>query len=262
MYSPIAAEQLKALIAHDRWAIHGTSSRPLFKGSNWLDSDHVAYMFKSIPGARPSKTANYNGHYYDWLLNGLPSWKCYPARNASLIGTTKHSNASSYARTGSVWRIVLPNDGRIAICPACDIWYSFNANLSQLGIDGYDVALYRLNDSIREAQLNYGLVAATDYLQLMNLLEEIRTNARKHSPSLTFITRRFIERIASYNGDLEVWLSELLSPSSNAFNLYSTEEYARVVKPMNNEIWSDSLCLLVSEDWYRTHMPEHSSIAE
>lgn len=244
MYSPVQEDWAFSQLSSGNWAVHGTHL-PLFKGTRRLHEGlSKAFRFRSVPGMRVSQTSARHGIEYDLLLNGLRRWQPYPLRNASLVGSTSHSTASSY---GSVWRLILPNDGRIMVAPVHDIWYAFERPLVALGLGGADPVLIRLNEAITSARLYLGLRAATDYADLIRLLEEIASTPVEAIKSLAFTTVSFIKNLQEHKGDLESWMDELLSPLPNGFVMHATNQFIGQPDLVNREVWTDSDCLLIED---------------
>ena len=244
MYSAVEEVWAFRELATGNWAMHGKKF-PMFKGTGRLDrSKSRVFKFSSVPGMRLSLTSSKHGSEYDTLLNGLHQWQPFPMRNASLICSTSQATAAAY---GPLWRVVLPNEGRLMVAPKNDIWFSFERALVALGLGGADPVLYRLNEAIRGARLCLGLQEPTDYAELIALLEDIAAKPAGRVTGLALTTITFVERLQDHKGRIELWLDELLSPLPNGFALVDTESLIQRSDFIDREVWTDSDCLLVDE---------------
>lgn len=244
MYLPVDESWAFTQIRTGNWSLHGHSAA-LYKGTRRLDVlKSKAYRFSTVPGLRTSLTKNRDGSHYDWLLNGLPSWQQYPLRNSSIVGSSCKGTASQY---GPVWRVVLPNKGRVVLCPARDLWYSFDSTLVALGLGGADLDLRRFNEAITSVQKYLGLVPPDGYTGLVELLNNVASANPLPDNSLAITTTRFVKAVQEQEGRIEAWLDEMFAPTAHGFCLHSTVSFTRLFTHSNQEVWTDSECLLIED---------------
>lgn len=104
--------------------VYDKSSSLLYRAS----SDKGINPFLFTPGERISQGSS---NIYTRLISGiLPGWRKYPRRNRSVICTNSYFDADSYTeystrKNGVIYVVLPPNDAKLVVSPAKDIWTAF-----------------------------------------------------------------------------------------------------------------------------------------
>lgn len=212
------------------------STTPIYRGAKSLV--HGYYYWRN-KGVRVSPYANNN--IYMLLLSNLPSWKNYPQRNKSIVGTTEVGK--SY---GSNPFIILPfNNAKIGVCNSFDIWDSFRntglPNLNNLNRVIADAYHWVTNEYV-------GMGEPKKYNELLAILDKI-DNSKELGIKNHFadINPKYFKMYFE-NEDVKLIdvLEEMLLPQKNKFKLAKAGDNL----PSNVEVWTDSPCILVENNLY------------
>lgn len=101
----------------------------IFRGHRRLERNNIIGV---IPGIRVSE--NTSNIYTQLFSHLLPSWEGYPTRDKCVVCTNNADKALKYSNN-DIFYVFPQNRTKIGICPAGDIWYSFNLLLKQYRID-------------------------------------------------------------------------------------------------------------------------------
>jgi hypothetical protein len=200
-----------------------------------------------IPGNRQSQnTLNY---YTELFSNILESWKDFPKRNHSIICTNDYNKSTDY---GGYSYIVFPKNGtKLGICPADDIWYSFNKFFEKIS-DSY----FYLDDFNK---VIYTILNAYDFDNIEEFIYNFKDITKE-----TFIKDLFSteEDINLYNlfyrhkNNLYKFLNTIFDPYVNDFGLIDIDDLIDV--PDSREIWFDGDCIFINEKTYSENLIELS----
>lgn len=195
------------------------------------------------PAAVGRKSANTTNEY-TLLMSNHPTWKQFPRRDSSIICTTSSRTAEQY---GYTYAVVLPQTFKVGICPANDLWASFD--LSSMGLRDLD----RINDYLRSTvpspkqDLTYQELAdgINNYKFSVDSLPQSR---REQVPPL-----QYIYQTANTTGKtpLDV-VMDVLDPYTNHFGIATTISGLRAVEGYNYEVWTSDNCLLIDNEQYLT----------
>jgi hypothetical protein len=224
----------------------------LYRGNEHLGRDY--YYWKSTHERISPHALN---NIYNLLLSNMPSWKSYPKRNMSLVGSSRARTAENF---GANTFIVLPFDGaKIGVCSGCDLWASFK---------DYDDSLDMLNTYLedifkRVLNIKIGYQGPDTYDELLGYfkkLDDVKNSEEDEEDEdsfdgITYIMdvidkydNRFLEKIGYFeNKKVTMFecLNKSLDPDKNDFDLITIGKGSI---GDDNEFWTDSECILVSYD--------------
>jgi len=220
--------------------IKGTSR--IFRGNSYLGKYY--YMWE----AGSERTSPYaDNNIYNLLLSNLPSWKKYPKRNLSLVGTTDADSASHY---GLDIFVVLPIDNaKIGVCPDYDIWDSFVGSYAG-GLNSFNGQLARAIEKLTGAVIRVG--EPKTYNVLLNHLNEI-DNWKKRKPSRGIMKKEASEFLPyilaeKYINNPKIKLIDIietiLDPEDNGFKLMKSG--SRFTSGTAKEVWTQDKCVLIN----------------
>lgn len=195
------------------------------------------YLFIK-PSSYNRVSANTN-NYYTILFDNLPSWKDYPKRSKSIIGTVNYYTAEFY---GTIYRVIPKDGSKIGVCPEDDIWNSFhilNSHFMTLQDFNYCIdqciSIYNNNaDNSINVNSYEELLTIFDYIQdnrdmFYGILIDMWYDGNKH---MKFID--YIDKI-------------LLNPEKNGFKLI-TYPYTEKIS-YDCEIWTDGDSILINDEY-------------
>jgi len=256
MHKQLTYKAFKAQADHS-YSTALSGKLPLFKGITW-DKELSDYLLVApITFMRTSKTASKNGNTYNILLNNLPSWQNFPLRQKSLIATTSLSTAKSFSvpfpaqglTFGRTYRVLPKNMSTVVISPKSDIWYCFDDSLKQeLEIDN-TISLKQFNRYIAEIATALGFDNSFDknwplFNDFITALLKANCSSRKH---LSKIARKLFDRLKDNKTDILGYLDRVLGPTKNDFRARVYSAHSNLRGLPDNEVWTDSCCLLVEE---------------
>ena len=223
----------------------------LYRGNEHLSDNY--YYWKSTHERTSPHAAN---NIYNLLLSNLPSWKAYPKRNMSLVGSSRERTASNYS--SSIF-IVLPFDGaKIGVCPESDIWGSFKE------FEPFDEVNYRLARILKDVlDIKIDYDEPSKYAELLEYfirLDDFKSidepeNDEGIYDGMSYIADtvdrgeyNFLQRLGYLKNKDDAMVdcfNKALDPDDNHFDLITIGKGSI---GDDNEFWTDSECILVSHD--------------
>ena len=215
-------------------------AQPIYRGmgtSNLNLNWKKPRLIKPGPG-RPRKSANtYN--YYTLIINNSPDWKYFPKRE--IICTTESAFAEGY---GNVYRVYPKNGAKIGICPEDDIWgskFGFYNELVNIIFEHFHLGKMAGVNIEENYQEFFKACAKVDANR--NELTDVKKwdipDFNKDHINKTF--RRYITGKGTFFNYL---LKKLYNPSQ--FEWMPIKNFKT---DMNvHEVWTDSPCLMISEE--------------
>lgn len=200
-----------------------------------------------------------NWSWHNIIIDDSTEWSGYPKRNQSIICTPDIKISNGYGKP----HLVIPfNNANIAVCPKRDMWISFD-NLFEL--NSFNHTLYLLIsqtlDNLKSSKvdissmrtLNDKIIIKTykDIEILSKFIDDNYTdfisyfiinfdNFEKIKPSNKKIFSEIIKQLNT-KSLLEI-LNEIFSPK----NFYHVDYKDLHITGEDNEVWTDSKCLLVN----------------
>jgi hypothetical protein len=192
--------------------------------------------------------------HHTLLMDNLPSWKGFPKRTQSIIGSTNFGFDPSF---GDYYYCIIPYDGaNFAIAPDCDLW---NSSCKIANNE------YKFDDYFSESFSQAGIPDDT-YENMMNDIQKLYDDylgGKEHQVS-GYITRILKQMKEDNMTDIRVALNDYFAPDkfrglgtklvgSNGFTLMNYSEISNIQEKdslgnlikYGNEFWTDSECLIV-----------------
>lgn len=218
-----------------------------------LSNTKDAIQYRIVkPSSFDRKSAN-TSNEYNLLLSNLPDWKKFPRRDKSLICAT-YASESYVSRFGDV-NIVIPfNGAKFGVCPAYDLWDSFNEVKKTYSQFGKELNMHIFNESIRTliAKAGFDLPERnTDYSILLRGLD-LATKFLQRPTAKGKLNSEFINTfrdIMEGKTTLYNFLERVLNPNINGFKI-STYGGLKEIKNKKQEVWTDSDALLIGFSRY------------
>jgi hypothetical protein len=199
-------------------------------------SQFLYYDKNAIAQERVSPYIDYN--FYTLLLNNLPSWKSYPKRK--IICTTDMWKASNYSDNYPY--IVFPfNGAKIGVCPAKDIWDSFDyAHVygSEMNLDLGNLIQY-MDNSVTDKALKK--LKYSEMLKYFSRLDKFKDEGKLKFDKFMH-NGEWLGPYIHTKMKLIDYLNDVLSPKINGFRLYTTKDFNVTGE---SEVWLDSPCVLL-----------------
>jgi len=214
------------------------SDKIIYRGIN-VNSNDSKYIFVD-PSKHERRSANTDNYYTFFIDHISKRWIAFPKRSKSIICTSHISTARGYGKTF----IVVPFDyAKIGVCPKYDMWDSFEKTTK-------GPSLNDLNEYINVLYKKYTKKIAEDNISLESfkeMLQEIE-NGVKNERLNTYghdAWRYFIDDIEEKG--IIIAMENILDPLANNFKLRNFKDYRQKDNPLS-ELWTDSPCLLISEN--------------
>ncbi len=195
--------------------------------------------YYSKPTLRSSRNTT---NYYTNIMSYHPMWNEYPKRNMSAICTDARSLASQY-NNGDVFYIFPEKDTMTGVCPALDIWLSFNKITTDT-----DRNMRGFNDILGKMLFDYNY--KEDYslnkngLKLLEVLKKLNKDTMKFEMYNMFLKYNDKENMYDY-------ITEYMSPEYNDFKKLPIGEIQLRTEGQGLELWFSSDCLIVYEGRYQ-----------
>lgn len=217
-------------------------------------------------------TSDAYGNVYTLLMDSLDSWKEYPKRSKSIIGTNNYATAVNYGKA----HLVIPFDNAIwGVTAGPDIFYSFDGMKRDLSVDAEDLGkeifnIHKLLKKYNSTKISNGkdVQYARDYRILLSFLKDLdnfilkyidlketaprilsqhdkellinlRDDIRKSDDFLIKLIKLRIYKEIS----VDKILNDVLSPKNNDFKLLSTSQLS--TQNTSREMWTDSNAILI-----------------
>ena len=185
--------------------------------------------------------------HHTLLMDNLPSWKSFPKRSESLIGSLKFSEDQAF---GDRCYLVIPYDGaNFGLAPCSDLWGSY----CEVGDMKYEF------DTIFTSRLTDLGVSEKSYAAMMKDLQHwyddylIREHNKESKRNLYFsyIDNIFMNFSSDGIGSVEEGFDKYFAPQKFSSRVgagakeFKSVEYNGLVSDDKREFWTDSRCLLV-----------------
>lgn len=192
--------------------------------------------------------------HHTLLMDNLPSWKGFPKRTQSIIGSTNFGFDPSF---GDHYYCIIPYDNaNFAVAPDCDLWNS------SCKISGEE---YKFDDYFSES-FSQARISDYSYNEMMEDIQKLYDEyltGKEHEISRYII--RILKQMKEDNvTDIRVALNNYFAPDkfrglgtklvgSNGFTLMNYSEISNIQEKdsngnlikYGNEFWTDSECLIV-----------------
>lgn len=215
--------------------------------------------FKFVSPSKTYRKAKNTLNIVNSILDVIPSWKDWPKRSRSLIGSSKKGAAEWY---GKVFQVFPLNGAKIGICSDFDFWQSFSKLDDRLGGDDIDDLNWKMQTlfkymgviSSNDKEVSYGESKnnePSDFLKFVSVLNK-KTKEAGNTKFLLDVSQTFSklndiinDMMNQYNGnDWLEYFDNLFNPEENGFRLISIQEYS-LLDNQRHEVWTDSDCLLM-----------------
>ena len=183
--------------------------------------------------------------HHTLLMDNLPSWKSFPKRSESLIGSLKFNEDHAF---GQRCYLVIPYDGaRFGLAPCSDLWGSY----CEVGDMKYEF------DNLFTERLTDLGVSEKSYAAMMKDLQHyyedylIRESNKEYKRNLSYIDNIFKNFSSDGIGSVEEGFDKYFAPQKFSSRVgagakeFKSVEYNGLVSDDKREFWTDSRCLLV-----------------
>jgi hypothetical protein len=189
--------------------------------------------------------------HHTLLMDNLPSWKGFPKRTQSIIGSINFGFEPSF---GDHYYCIIPYDGaNFAVAPDCDLWISScEISNNEYKFDDY------FSDSFSQAR-----ISDDTYDDMMNDIQKLYDDylgGKEHQVSV-YITGILKQMKEDNVKDVRLAFNEYFAPDKfrglvtkiNGFTLMNYSEISNIPEKdsndnlikYGNEFWTDSECLIV-----------------
>ena len=224
----------------------------IYKG---IDDRHNNFMYSDSLIIKKRKSAN-TLNWSNLLLSNLPSWFEYPKRNKSHICSTTYNRANNY---GDLYAIIPFDNVKIGICPAYDLWVSFNFGLSD---DNFNINTFnhliedffdknlpykKSDDSYENLLINFKEIEQMDF-------DNIKFDIKNPYTDIIF-NEEFLNNFKNKKITFIKYFNEIMSPEKNNFKLikyntkFNIDKYNKDIID-GTEVWMEGPCLFVLNTVY------------
>jgi len=206
----------------------------IFSGPRFYRGDNKAFAYGIC---RPTKldkrvSPNVYNNYYNLFLSNDETWKEYPPREYSIIGSTDLDSISNYDNLVYIC-IPLSKQANIGIAPNYDLFKSFKT-LDKLKFNSLNSFFYEVNKCIDSPD------SITDYNTLKKELEkpEFLINTKKSDSK---------EMIKAFEKSVNAFktIQELLDPKNNDFKHMTYNNFIRGTFD-DNEVWTSDDVIMIN----------------
>lgn len=201
-------------------------STPIYRG---VKSFKDSFGFGNSENQEKLRMSANTANYYTLIIDNSKEWSSFPKRSKSFVCTTNIKSASNY---GTPYRTIPFDNTPIGVCPAGDIWDSFQSEIFDLSIlnDAISLAASMLNLDIKKMQ--------NDYKYLLKSLDEIGKDYKDENSNSNWLKMQqkvpvFLENFGESNMKFSEYLINVLSPKQNKFKLVKAGDQV----PTNKEVW-------------------------
>jgi|DEB19_MinimDraft_2_1074335.scaffolds.fasta_scaffold01565_4 hypothetical protein len=193
--------------------------------------------------------------HHTLLMDNLPSWKGFPKRTQSVIGSTTISIDPAF---GDHYYFIIPYNGaKFSVAPDADLWCS-SCKIGEVD--------YQFDDYFSETFLQAG-VSDTSYESMMKNLQELYNIFLEDNDQLKHDTSSYllnIFEVSQENGydDIKIAFDDFFAPkrfrglgprTETGFVLMNYSEISSIpelaqdgsIISNNKEFWTDSECLII-----------------
>jgi hypothetical protein len=222
--------------------------KPIYRGVYNSEQVKLSSAMLFNPKSIDRESAN-TKNYYTLLFDNSPYRNGFPKRSKSLICSTDYSTALNYG--DKHYRVIPFDNAKIAVCGASDFWNSF-PKLSEINIDSLDdfnTTINFLHDLLtgKVLQEKYHILVRQleKFIPLYNdLTEEKFRELRKEENEGGIFRQWKWDHIKKLPKTLDGYF-KLLDPVENGISLYDYNEYKKLSKYSDNEVWTDSKAIFV-----------------
>jgi hypothetical protein len=183
--------------------------------------------------------------HHTLLMDNLTSWKEFPKRSESLIGSLKLSEDTAF---GDRCYLVIPYDGaNFGLAPSSDLWGSY----CEVGNMKYEF------DNVFTERFTDLDVSEKSYDAMMKDLQHwyddylIRERNKEYKRNLSYIDNIFMNFSSDGIGSVEEGFDKYFAPQKFSSRVgagakeFKSVEYNGLVSDDKREFWTDSRCFLV-----------------
>jgi hypothetical protein len=183
--------------------------------------------------------------HHTLLMDNLPSWKSFPKRSESLIGSLKLSEDTAF---GDRCYLVIPYDGaNFGLAPSSDLWGSY-CEVGNMKYEFDNVFTERFTD-LDVSEKSYGKMMK----DLQHYYEDylIRERNKEYKRNLSYIDNIFMNFSSDGIGSVEEGFDKYFAPQKfssrvgSAAKEFKSVGYDGLVSDDKREFWTDSKCFLV-----------------
>jgi hypothetical protein len=191
-----------------------------------LNNKNNKYLFIQ-PSKFERKSAN-TLNFYTILIDNSKYWKEYPKRSKSICCTNNKSHVKYYF--DNIYRVYPKIGARIGVCPAYDIFYSFEKGLKILS----NILHKKISDLSEFEDFLYletHVYGNYSYKKMINNIDKYNLNDKQKLILLKYNCKTLYE-----------FIDYCLSPELNGFALLTYNDGFEVY---NKEIWTDADSLMI-----------------
>lgn len=190
--------------------------------------------------------------HHTLLMDNLPSWKSFPKRSESLIGSLKFSEDQAF---GQRCYLVIPYDGaRFGLAPCSDLWGSY-CEVGDMKYEFDNLFTERLTD-LGVSEKSYAAMMKDlqhwydDYL-IREHNKESKRNLSSMEQYFSYIDNIFMNFSSDGIGSVEEGFDKYFAPQKFSSRVgagakeFKSVEYNGLVSDDKREFWTDSRCFLV-----------------
>lgn len=197
-----------------------------------LDNNNP-FLITSPKGDRISAFSE--GNYYTLWINNSELWNKFPKRSIICASGKRASNHGA----DSVFHVFPFNGAKIGVCPEDDIWDSFK-ELRNMKIDAN--TLNKILNNLVGKHLDWREFKEKSKTLYPDQIDDM---------NLSVFDKRFLINWDSTEDNLYDYLTDLLDPKHNDFNLKSTRNYD-ITWNDDKEVWTDEKCVLLDKRQRKT----------
>jgi hypothetical protein len=206
-----------------------------------LNNDDYLYI-KPTDYVRISQNTN---NIYTTIIDNSPYWKEYPKRSKSIVCSTNFYTSEQY---GDIYIVIPFNNSNWGVCSSNDIWVSFDYIRNVLNFYNMEDFNLIIGNMISKEKL------PTDQNELLDILKNINYEniIIDNYSDIEFnnLEKTIYNLLKDYNNLYDL-LIDITKPDINKFELM-TYDKLNIYKEyyVNNEIWTDSECILIKYDLF------------
>jgi hypothetical protein len=203
----------------------------IYKG--FSSSERHGYLVMNVSNIE-RKSQNAANVYTYFTSKVSKVWKEFPPRDRSLICSTSERVAKGYAGSYNPngLFVILPfNGNKIGVCPADDMWVSFERS----GIGDLGTFAFVMNNIMKRTLGPEGTLHDLMYLPCEKALEV--------SPAFDEYSGGIYARAGK---NIAEFMEDKLDPKRNGFTIATPSTINKI--PSNSEVWVSGMCVLVRKE--------------